>query len=58
MNNPFDLDALDIKVSNAENFAEAEPQTTAACVIVSLMSKLCCVVTVTLLACTRLSEEQ
>lgn len=51
MTNPFDLDALDIKVGTVDNAGVAEPQTTAPCVTISLLSKLCCVVTITLLAC-------
>jgi hypothetical protein len=52
MPNPFDLDSLDLQVSPIQGSAGlVEPQTKTACVAISLMSNLCCVVARTVLAC-------
>lgn len=57
MTNPFDLDALDLRVSSVESFGGAEPQKTPTTIVISALSHLCCVIAVTLLFCGRGGEE-
>lgn len=52
VSNPFDLDALDTRTNvSAQSSGAVNPETTWACVSISLLSNLCCVVAITLMAC-------
>lgn len=56
--NPFDLASLDIRTSAAMDAGTVSPQSTLVCttIVISFRSNLCCVVTITLLACPRTEE--
>jgi hypothetical protein len=60
--NPFDPASLDIRTSALMSAGAITPQTTMPCVTatiyISVRSALCCVVTITLLACTQPEEPQ
>jgi hypothetical protein len=44
--NPFDLDSLDLQISPIQGAGDqVEPQTTKPCVAISMLSNLCCRVT-------------